>query len=244
MSVNSENILKIPKVLETKENTSTINMGIGYVLCYYSIYIYSLYTSIRKKCIGSSVVTHGKKNFTLSQALYNSDPNIVVFLNLLYLFICIYISYKKNLFKLDINKIIIVLSFISIPLLYISLIYIKDTVPIHYLIALSIFLISVVSTYLIYTEYTKYYIDNDGILNAYYVLLCVYFIFGVFIVILFTYKFYLTVRGKNTLIGNSPSVKFNRFTTDLLGISEYSSTTIYGILIYMFITLPNLPNDQ
>lgn len=237
-NVDNNIILNIPKVEEDlHKNTSTSNLGIGLVISLYISIFFGMYTSHKtRKRIGSSVLSKGKKNFTLSQSFYDSEKYLSVFFLSIFLVLSLYVSYKKNLFHLKFDRIFIILSFIVIFTSYISIMYIGPGIPFHYIIALVVFGFGIAVANVGFTVYDKYYLDNeDNILNTYYQFMIVLYIFSAMLGVLFMYKYYVTKYGKNFKM-------FDWLMTDLLAIGEYIYIAIVGILLYIFSTFPKLPD--
>lgn len=233
---------RIPKVVEDiNKDTSTANLGIGLIVSYFAMIIYSFYTAYKRKGnIGSAVISKGKDNFTMSQAFYDSEKFISIFFNILYICIGIYICYRKNLFYIEYERIIIIISFIILPILYTLLLYIGPSNPIHYIIAITIFIYSSYTLYTIYNLYKKYYYDNeDYILNTYYQTLIIVYIFGTILSIIFTYYFFKLLLFPNIKLRSNKILI--RLLTDILAISEYIIIILIGVLIYIFTIFPSIP---
>lgn len=233
----------IPKVEEdTYTITNTSNLGIGILMSFYSMIVYSIYTAHKtKNNIGSAVITSGKKNFTLSQAFFDSEKSVSIFFNIMFAGIGIYMCYRKNLFVPKYKEIVIVSSFILIPILCTTLLYVGPSKPIHYILAIIMFLGSIYMFYLIHNIYKIYFYDNEEeILDTYYQFTVVAYIFGSLLTIIFIWYFLkLTLFPKFKL-----SVKnrvYQWLLTDILAISEYVMLGIIGILLYLFAIFPPIP---
>lgn len=229
----------IPRTTEVQQE-GTGNIGLGILVSYFTILFYSVYTSyIKTNKIGSSLLNKGKKNFTLSETVEYSEKSVVIFFSLLYMGLGLYISQKKNLFQWDFGRIIIISSFVYLPVTFISITQITSKFSFHYIIAIILFLGGVLTSYYIYELYDNYFLDNDeGILNTLYVMFIICLVFGILLTLIFLYKFVL-VSQKIKVAKNIRVLDW--LLTDLLAFGEFLVMVIYGIIIYTFSLLPKLP---
>ena len=213
----------IPRHEGMKTDTeSTTNLGVALLVTFIILYLYPYSISYSRGKIGSSIATKGKKNMTISSAIYYSNPIFFIIGMSMFGSLFIYTLYTKKFFINCPLRITGDIFFFIGVLSFITAIFLGPMHKYHNIVIVGTLLGTSVLGIIIYEEYIKYFKEGP-------------YLQTILITSCISLGLILPV-----IIG-SYIIKKQYLKTAIIAIYELIGVICFSIIFFIWASFPNLP---